>query len=345
MNRRAALGLGLGTAAAGALLGTAASAPAQATPDKTKPDKTKPHKAKPGTAGDAPTLVKEVYTQQSTAAGGTWNTYISLPGTDGTLTAAVDEGSDQSVEAYSVNKVPVATAVLDKIDRGELTLDQQIDVTADIVIPGGDGIFSLDGAYPSSVTVGHALAALLTISDDTAVRLCGLVCPAKEINDTLVAKGFPKTQVEPVENPNRFFLGQTTPKEMHDLLQKLVTGQLLSAASTGFLLSLLRSPIAFTDGIRLNMSTNERLNVATKAGWLDDGRNEAGIFFDAAGKPVLTYSMFAHGLGDVDNFSATHPAIAARAVMGRAFLDAVGAVDGVAPKAMKAPAYHPTNGG
>jgi len=33
--------------------------------------------------------------------------------------------------------------------------------------------------------------------------------------------------------------------------------------------------------------------------------------------------MFAHGQTGADNFAATHPALEARAVMGRAFLDAV----------------------
>ena len=50
-----------------------------------------------------------------------------------------------------------------------------------------------------------------------------------EINQILVAKGFPNTQVEPVANPNRFFLGTTTARETHDLLQALVGGTLLSA--------------------------------------------------------------------------------------------------------------------
>jgi Beta-lactamase enzyme family len=128
------------------------------------------------------------------------------------------------VQAYSVNKIAVATALPDKVDRGQLTLDQRVDVTADIVIPDGDGIFPLHGAYPSSVTLGHVLAALLTISDDTAVRLCGLLTTSAEINQILAAKGFPHTQVEPVANPHRFFLGTTTPKEMHGLLQGLVRG-------------------------------------------------------------------------------------------------------------------------
>src|SRR5689334_10950026 len=296
------------TTAAGGVLG---ATPAAADPEP----------APPADPSLIPAFVARVYRQETQRAGGIWTGYISVANGAGTLDVAVDDFSDDLVEAFSVNKVAVATAVLDKVDRGLLTLDQHIEVTAAIIVPGGDGIFGLDGAYPSSVTLGHALAALLTISDDTSVRLCGLVCPALEINQILVAKGFPNTQVQPVANPNRFFLGLTTPRETHDLLQALVRGTLLSPTSTAYLLGLLRSPIAFTDGIRRVMSSDERLRVATKAGWFDDGRNEAGIMFDTAGRPVLTYSLFAHAQAHPEDFGATHPAVQARAVMGRAFLD------------------------
>ena len=290
-------------------------------------------------------FVARVYRQETQRAGGIWNGYISVANGGGTIDVAVDDFSNDLVEAFSVNKVAVATAVLDKVDRGLLTLDQHIEVTAAIIVPGGDGIFGLDGAYPSSVTLGHALAALLTISDDTSVRLCGLVAPALEINQILVAKGFPNTQVQPVANPNRFFLGLTTPRETHDLLQALVRGTLLSPTSTAYLLGLLRSPIAFTDGIRRTMSSDERLRVATKAGWFDDGRNEAGIMFDEAGLPVLTYSLFAHGQAHPEDFGATHPAVQARAVMGRLFLDGVGALSGMRiPTPHPRPLYQPHNG-
>jgi beta-lactamase class A len=284
------------------------------------------------------------YRRESVRAGGTWRAFISVAGPDGTPTPSVQDGPDDTVEAYSVNKVAVATAVLDKVDRGQLRLDQRVEVTEALVIPGGDGIFSLDGAYPGSVTLGHALAALLTVSDDSAVRLCGLVCPAAELNAILVSKGFPKTQVQPVANPNRFFLGTTTPRETHNLLQALVKDSLLAAASTTFLLTALRSPIAYTDGIRRTMSSAERARIATKAGWFASGRNEAGVIFDAAGAPVLTYAMFADGQADPDNFGATHPAVQARAVMGRRFLDAINGRAG-APAAAATTHYQPTDGG
>jgi beta-lactamase class A len=270
--------------------------------------------------------VGAAYRKAAGKAGGVWNAYASVAGIE-----AVADGADEVVPAYSVNKVAVAVAVLDKVDGGLLALDQRIEVTSAIVIPDDDGIFALDGAYPSSVTLGHALAALLTISDDTAVRLCGVVAPTSEINEILVAKGFPQTQVEPVADPNRFFLGVTTPRETHDLLNALATGSLLSVGSTRFLLNLLRSPIAFTDGIRRTMSSDERARIATKAGWFDDGRNEAGLIFDAAGTPVLTYAMFAHGQAHPQNFGATHPAVQARATMGRAFMDQLGRLGSPTP--------------
>lgn len=330
LTRRTVFGIG-GVAAAGAAFGAGAIAAAADDPAA-------------DTRADPIEDIKAVYAKESTAAGGTWNAYLTVVGTEAPVIAA---NQDTVVEAYSVNKIAVATAVLDKVDRGEAKLDQLLEVPADIVIPDGDGILRLDGAYPSSITLGHVLALLLTVSDDTCVRLCGLVTPAAEINKTLVAKGFPKTQVVPVDNPNRFFLGQTTPREMHDLLNGIVAGTVLSPTSSEYLLGILRSPVAFTDGIRRVMSSTDRGRVATKAGWLDEGRMEAGVMFGADGTPKLTYSLFAFLDTNQDDYGATHPLVQARSVMGPRFLaaaDQLGAAT-TTSKSLPAPAYRPSNGG
>ncbi|MCO1599218.1 class A beta-lactamase-related serine hydrolase [Micromonospora sp. RHAY321] len=338
LNRRTALGLGT-VATAGTVLGAATPASAAERPgSRPAPG------VYPSTPAQPADLVAASYTRYSTGAGGNWQAYISVADPAGPPVVAVTDEADRRIEAYSVNKIAVATAVLDKVDRGLLTLDQRVEVTAAIVVPGGDGIFSLDGAYPSSVTLGHVLANLLTVSDDTAVRLCGLVAPAAEINSILVAKGFPNTQVEPVANPNRFFLGTSTPRETHDLLRALVAGTLLSPTSTAFLLGLLRAPVAFTDGIRRTMSSEERARIATKAGWFADARHEAGIIFDRSGAAVLTYALFADGQADADDFGATHPAVQARAAMGPRFLKAVDQLTGAGTAYRVAP-RQPSNGG
>ncbi|WP_233558825.1 serine hydrolase [Micromonospora radicis] len=285
------------------------------------------------------------YRRERTRAGGDWQAYVSLAGPAGGAPAvAVAESPDRRTAAYSVNKIAVAVAVLDKVDRGLLTLDQQVEVSAAIVVPGGDGIFSLAGAYPSQVTLGHVLANLLTVSDDTAVRLCGLVCPAAELNQILLAKGFPNTQVQPVADPNRFYLGTSTPRETHDLLRALVAGALLSPASTDLVLRLLRSPVACTDGIRREMSSAERSRIATKAGWFADARHEAGVIFDTAGAPLVTYALFADGQPGADDYGATHPAVQARARFGRRILELTAAVAGSGGTHRVRP-YRPSNGG
>ncbi len=330
INRRSALGLGAAATATAALGATAAPATAAPAP----------------TGGSPARKVARVYAREVARAAGTWSSYVTLG-----AETVVETGADTVVEAYSVNKLAVATAVLDKIDRGLLTLDQRVDVTADIVIQDTDGIFALDRAYPSSITLGHAMANLLTVSDNTAVRLCGLVCPAAELNEILRGKGFVHTQVVPVQNPNRFFLGQTTPRETHTLLTRLAAGDLLSPTSTDYLLNTIRSMAAFSDGIRLDLTTPERLRVATKAGWFNAGRNEAGIVFTEDGRPGAIYSLFADGpftgdatVNDAD-FGAPHPALRARQALGRALVDAVDAPPPTARRPPQTPKYQPNNGG
>ncbi|UVS78841.1 serine hydrolase [Actinokineospora sp. UTMC 2448] len=333
LTRRTALGLGTTTATT-ALLGTV-TARAQAAPSAPAPTPSPaastddgPSDAPPTTRAEAHHVIAYRYAWETHRAGGVWSSVVSMADADGRFADVVADDADRVVEAYSVNKIAVAVAVLDKVDRGLLRLDQRVDVTADIVIQDTDGIFGLDGAYPSSVTLGHAMAALLTVSDNTAVRLCGLVCPARELNDILRAKGFTHTQVVPVTNPNRFFLGTTTPRETTTLLHRLAAGELLTESSTRYLLNALRSLTSFTDGIRLRLTSPERLRVATKAGWFNDGRNEAGLIFTPEGAPVLSYALFASGpfTGDAAtnnaDFGATHPALRARAGLGRTLMDA-----------------------
>ncbi|QQQ74630.1 serine hydrolase [Saccharothrix sp. 6-C] len=344
INRRFALGLGSAAAASAVLGSTAGTAQAQTTEAEWDA-------VIPTTAEQARRKISLKYAWETARARGTWSSYIGVADPDGVVKPAVEAEADRVVEAYSVNKVAVALAVLDKVDRGLITLDQRVEVTSDIVIRDTDGIFHLDGGYPSSVTVGHALANLLTVSDNTAVRLCGLVVPALELNEILRAKGFVHTQVVPVANPNRFYLGTTTARETFTMLRRLAAGELLSAASTQHLFTVLRSLTSFTDGIRLNLTSAERLNVATKAGWEADGRNEAGIVFDVNGKPIITYALFASGqysgnqAVNEENYGATHPALRARAALGRTLYDSVLRITANTPRTYRTPQYRPVNGG
>ncbi|MEU8080181.1 serine hydrolase [Catellatospora citrea] len=308
LSRRAALGgLGLGAAAAT----FAAAAPASAADDE---------------RGTGPGHLRRVYERQKAKAGGVWHSHVAAVNAAGVLETVIADDVDAIVDGYSVQKVAVAVAVMDKIDRGELQLNQKLDLQADIIL-GGSGIYHLHTVWGDDITVANFLTALLLVSDNTAVRMCGRVVPALEINQILAAKGFVNTRVIPVANPNRFFLGKTTPAEMHDLLWRLANKTLLSAKSCDFLLSIMRWVNGYHDGIRRNMSSNERSRVAIKYGadfnTLGAGRHEVGIMFDSSGAPALTFAFFADSLDGLDNYGATHPAVEAHAVLGRKLFDSI----------------------
>jgi beta-lactamase class A len=270
--------------------------------------------------------VAAVYDREKAGAGGTWHSHIATVDPAGVSTAIVEDDIDHVTQGYSVQKLAVAIAVMDKIDRGELSLGQKVDLPAGLIL-GGTGIYLLHTVWGDDVTVANFLTAMLLMSDNTAVRMCGRVVPAAEINQILAAKGLTHTRVEPVADPHRFHLGTTTPREMHDLLWRLATKTLLSPPSCTFLLSIIRWINGYHDGVRRTMSSQERGRVATKHGadfnTLGASRHEAGIIFGTDGAPQLTYAMFAEGLGDLDNYGSTHPAVQAHAVIGRTMLDAL----------------------
>jgi beta-lactamase class A len=241
---------------------------------------------------------------------------------------------------------------MDKIDRTKqeqsaekLYLSDKVDLDPTLIL-GGSGIYFLHSVWGDKITVGNVLTALLLMSDNTAVRLCGLVCAPAEINAYLERKGFLNTRVIPAANPRRMFLGKTTARETHTLLTKLAAGTMVSPESTRFLLTILRWINGYHDGVRRHMSSSERARIAIKYGAYDDppteaGRHEVGIIFDAAGlHPQSIHSFFSYCPGNEGNYGATHPVVEAHAKLGRYMFDQVSTLP-TAPSALMAPAIRP----
>lgn len=321
LNRRSALGLGLGGAAA-AVLGMSA----------------------PASAGS--TSLQTAFTQQSTKMTGDWFAKVLKADGAGGFTPVLSQNPDKITDGASVQKLAVATAVLDKVDRGLLSLDQKVTLDAATILEGS-GIYFHQTVWGDQITIAGFLTAMLLVSDNTCVRLCGSVVPTVEVNEILAAKGFTYTRVEPSARPDRFFLGKTTPNEMTTLLAKLADKTLLSTKSCNFMLGIMRGLSGYHDGIRRNMSSDERSRVATKFGADDDRRHEVGIMFDAAGAPAAIYGFFADGMwDDANNYGATHPAVEAHAVLGRVLFDQFAQTPVTGAKALTKPApFKQSNGG
>lgn len=350
VSRRTAIGMGAAAAALVATGGSAAAAPATTVAVGRAPVSEPGVPVGPaGATGTSQAAIQKAYAAQKARAGGLWHSHIAMVNAAGTLETVVADDIDKVTHGYSVQKLAVAIAVMDKVDRGLLRLDQKLDLNADIIL-GGSGIYFLHTVWGDDITVANFLTAMLLVSDNTSVRMCGRVVPALELNEILASKGFTHTRVEPVANPNRFFLGVTTPRETHDLLWRLANKTIVTPRSADFLLGILRCINGYNDGVRRNMSSAERSRVASKYGAdfdeLGEARHEAGIMFDAAGAPTLTYAMFADSLGDPDNYGATHPAVQAHAALGRVMFNAIATTTNRTAKARHSiEPFRPVSGG
>jgi beta-lactamase class A len=320
MERRDVIKLGAAVTAGGAVLGSASAAHAERST------------AQATTTAQA---IKAVWDAETVKAGGTWQGYVTLLNGTAAPVVAVNQNSASVQTAASMNKLGIALGVLDKIDRGELALDDRITLTPDIILTGS-GFYFHQTAYGDEITVANVLVAMLLTSDNTSVRLCGLVCPPAEINETLAAKGFTDTRVIPnPANPNRMWLGNTTTIETNKLLTRLAKGELLSAKGTSFFLNILKGLSGYHDGFRRNMSSVERARVAMKYGADDATRNESGVVYSSAGAPALVYSFMAQFTNHWGNYGATHPAVQAHAAMGRKMFDIVNAAGTAATNAVE----------
>lgn len=256
----------------------------------------------------------------SRLAGGRWHCLVTDL-SSGKRVSVLDEDADFLIEGASVQKLAVMTAVMTEVDAGRLKLSDTTTLDADIVAPGS-GIFLNQAAFGDQLTVANLLTAMLQVSDNTAVRLISRFVSGEQINETLGRLGFQKTRVEPLPDSRRFYLGFTTPRENNELLYRLASGTLLSPESTTAILRILTwSSIGYTDGIRRNMSSDERSRFGGKHGQSEDRRHETGIMFDERGGPLVVYSFFTDQAPDPDNYGATNPIVQAHATLGRLMLD------------------------
>jgi beta-lactamase class A len=267
------------------------------------------------------------YAAAVAGAGGRWSAYVAAVGPRGGAEPLIEGDADRVVEAASVQKLAVAVAVLAKVDDGDLALDRRLRLRPEDVL-GGSGLYHLQPVWGDELTLANVLTALLLVSDNTAVRLCGQVCPGPEVNERLAALGCAYTRVRPLpDQPHRFFLGETTARETAGLLRGLTDGTLLSLASRAFLLGVLRAPSGYHDGVRRRMSSAERSRVATLRGADEDRRHEVGLVVGEDASRTLVYAFLADGLTEPDDYGGTHPAVRAHAALGRALLDAADAQD------------------
>jgi beta-lactamase class A len=142
--------------------------------------------------------------------------------------------ADTLFPTASIVKVPILIGVMDKINRGELNYDSSIMYRDSLLYAGEDILGSFkDG---EKILLKKVIMLMLTTSDNTAsLWLQGLAGKGTRINEILDSIGLKDTRVNsrtPGRENNRtnYGWGQTTPKEIASIFEKIYRNEIFSAA-------------------------------------------------------------------------------------------------------------------
>lgn len=169
---------------------------------------------------------------------------------------AITTNESRTFTSASLYKLFLTYAILDQVDAGVLSLQDQM---ADVA--------TIDDYLTSTITVS---------ANEPAKELAHLI-GWENIETFIHEQGFVSTSFNPyLEYDGIYYNGdlETTPAEVAFLLERLLEGELLSEASTKYFLGLLgNQQLVYA----LNTGLSSDVTFAHKTGLLDDVSHDAGI--------------------------------------------------------------------
>jgi beta-lactamase class A len=201
-------------------------------------------------------------------------------------TAAIN--ADTLFPTASMIKVPIMIGLFDKIHKGELDYHQELVYRDSLLYPGEDIL----GAFGDSarISLSKVVMLMITTSDNTASLWCQQMAgTGTAINSWLAQNGFTHTRVNsrtPGRQPNQkqYGWGQTTPREMAQLLVMIREGKVISPdASERMYRNLTR---IYWDGEALSQIP-PTVQAASKQGAVNQSRSEVALVNAPSGDYVF----------------------------------------------------------
>lgn len=151
--------------------------------------------------------------------------------------------ADTIFPTASMVKIPILVGIMDKIERRELTYEDELVYSDSLLYEGVDILGSFRNN--EKIEVGKVIMLMLTMSDNTAsLWLQKLAGTGERINRLLDSFGLQHTRVNsrtPGREQNRsmYGWGQTTPREMATLVEKIYRKEILSVSTSEKMMRLL----------------------------------------------------------------------------------------------------------
>lgn len=185
-------------------------------------------------------------------------------------------------------KIPIMVGLFDKIHRGEIGYRDKL-IYQDSIAYGGSGLmqFFKDSAQ-TDVSVLASL--MITYSDNTTSLWCqDLAGGGQRINELMESYGLRHTRVNS-RTPGREHIrevygwGQTTPRELSDLVARIRLGEIVSPAASDRMYRLMKN-IYYDQGAISQIPME--IATASKTGTVSDARSEVVLVNAPSGDYVF----------------------------------------------------------
>lgn len=195
--------------------------------------------------------------------------------------------ADQVYPTASMIKVPIMLALFDKIEKGEYHYDQEV-LYKDSLFYSSEDIL---GGFKDStkIAISKLVMLMITMSDNTASLWCQQMAgTGVAINEWLQAAGMKHTRMNS-RTPGRkkdwekYGWGQTTPREMAQLVRMIYEGKAVSEAASEEMLRVMGS--IYWRGEALSQIP-PNVATASKQGAVSQSRSEV-VLVNAPSGPYL----------------------------------------------------------
>ena len=183
--------------------------------------------------------------------------------------------ADTIFPTASIVKVPILVGVMDKIEKGELEYHQKL-VYRDSIKYGGSGLmqFFKDS---TETELSVLMSLMISHSDNTTSLWCqALAGGGERINQIMESIGLEHTRVNSrtpgrEEDWKKYGWGQTTPREMANLLVQIRNGKVISPAASDRMYRLMTK--IYYDEYALS-AIPPQIQTASKQGMVNASRSE-----------------------------------------------------------------------
>lgn len=189
---------------------------------------------------------------------------------------------DETFPTASLIKVPILVTLFDLVDKGMISLDDQLTLLKIDQVPGS-GV--LQYMHPGmTLSVRDAAVLMSILSDNTATNLLLDKIAIRRVWQKMEALGLPHTKVHAKvflrlasvapDSSAKYGLGVTTPNEMARLFEMLANGKAVNQKADSAMLDILGDNL----DMELMQRTVSGLTVPHKTGATDSVRTECALF-------------------------------------------------------------------